>query len=659
MRGRNAIGVLFGTGDSNSQMTVKGDTVISAGYAARMISDTGSTVYPEINFSISNIIDSENGDIANIGLWNENGKNVFDGNLNISLLADNESETMNFGIVSKGGTVEVNDGLVVNAYMGADDSSDLMNYDSDQLRAIQLLDGGSLTVTSRERASVIRSNVFIRGARNTLNLDFDREGALFEGNLIADDPNGNGTDTGRDNQTTLLFKDGGTWRLDRDNSVTALKVEADGLVEFKELDPALDSFRTLEIGTLSGADAVTSRTGSLGRFVLSIDTSAPNLSDKLLIDTHTGSHIVDFNVIGGDSDAATAAGTVFAEVGDEQGEFLGAETEGKLFWNTYDVASREEDGKTLWFINTVEQSSEETATTNALNAVAASNYLLWRQENELLRDRLGELRDHGTSQKPEGLWVRVGYGETGRKGSSGFDADYTRFQFGFDHRLPTDRHAVVGVALDYRTGDVDFNSGSSDNESYGLSAYFTTYGENGVYTDAVLRYAHLSDDVVAHDSNGQRIGFDAENDAISASLEIGHRFLVDKAYFEPHVKVIAGRIFSNTEHLSNGVTVDYNDVSSVIGRIGLTAGVRISPDWQVAAKASVLKEFCGEYRAVASTSDETRSLSEEYDDTWYVFGLDTSYAVNDSTYVYGTAQYETGDGLKDTFAVTGGLRWMF
>ena len=100
-------------------------------------------------------------------------------------------------------------------------------------------------------------------------------------------------------------------------------------------------------------------------------------------------------------------------------------------------------------------------------------------------------------------------------------------------------------------------------------------------------------------------------------------------------------------------------LSSVVGRIGLTAGARITPDWQLAVKASALKEFCGTYRAEAVASDASRRLSEDYDDAWYVFGVDTTYALNDRFYVYGSAHYETGDEIRDGASVTGGLRWMF
>lgn len=255
--------------------------------------------------------------------------------------------------------------------------------------------------------------------------------------------------------------------------------------------------------------------------------------------------------------------------------------------------------------------------------------------------------------------MRTGYGKTGRKGGNGFEADYTRFQMGFDRRLGADRQVVAGFAIDYRDGNSDFNSGSYDNKAYGLSAYVTAYGDNGRYADAVLRYSRLSGEALAQDTKGTSIVFDTPDNAAAASLEVARRFLFNQMYLEPHAKVTAGRIFSSDEHLSNGVDVRFDDLSSVVGRIGLTAGARITPDWQLAVKASALKEFCGTYRAEAVASDASRRLSEDYDDAWYVFGVDTTYVLNDRFYVYGSAHYETGDEIRDGASVTGGLRWMF
>lgn len=653
------MGILFATEDEKSRMTVCGDTVIRAGFAKRMSSDQGNTVYPEKNFTISTIVDPDGGDVANIGLWNERGENDFDGNLKISLYAANETETLNFGIVSDGGVVSVKDGLIIDAYAGENENSDLLDSGSDRFRAIELMNGASLEVHSRENASVIRSNIYLRGEGNTLSLDFDREGAVFEGNIVADNPNKEIADALRKNSTTLLFKNGGRWDLDRDNYVKRLIVGNGGVVRFDALEGDAESFRTLSIGILAGEDTVSSRSADYGQFVLAIDPAAAGRSDKLVIGTHQGSHVVDFDVIGGDSAALSAVGTVFAEVTEESGQFIGAETEGKLFWSTYDVASRKEAGKTYWFIDSVEQSQEDTTTTQALNVWSSSNYLLWRQENELVRDRLGELRDHGLNESASGLWVRTGYGKTGRKGGNGFEADYTRFQMGFDRRLGADRQVVAGFAIDYRDGNSDFNSGSYDNKAYGLSAYVTAYGDNGYYADAVLRYSRLSGEALAQDTKGTSIVFDTSNNTVAASLEVGRRFLFNQMYLEPHAKVTAGRIFSSDEHLSNGVDVRFDDLSSVVGRIGLTAGARITPDWQLAVKASALKEFCGTYRAEAVASDASRRLSEDYDDAWYVFGVDTTYALNDRFYVYGSAHYETGDEIRDGASVTGGLRWMF
>ena len=237
-RGRNAIGILFATEDKDSSMTVLGDTVIKAGFAEKMLNDNADS-----SKTFSKIVNSKDGDIANIGLWNEKGTNVFDGKLQINLFAANEKDTLNFGIVSDGGVVSVKDGLIIDAYAGENENSDLLDSGSDRFRAIELMNGASLEVHSRENASVIRSNIYLRGEGNTLSLDFDREGAVFEGNIVADNPNKEIADALRKNSTTLLFKNGGRWVLDRDNYVKRLIVGNGGVVRFDALEGDAESFR--------------------------------------------------------------------------------------------------------------------------------------------------------------------------------------------------------------------------------------------------------------------------------------------------------------------------------------------------------------------------------------------------------------------------------
>lgn len=217
--------------------------------------------------TFSKIVNSKDGDIANISLRNEKGTNVFDGELQISLFAANEKDTLNFCIVSDGGVVSIKDGLIIEAYAGEDANSERLGPGLEQFRAIELMNGATLEVSSKENASVIRSDIYLRGTGNTLSLDFDREGSVFEGAILPDNPDKPGEDTVaalRNNSITLRFKNGGSRILDRDSYVKRLTVGNGGVVRFDALEGDAESFRTLSIGILAGEDTVSPRSADYG-----------------------------------------------------------------------------------------------------------------------------------------------------------------------------------------------------------------------------------------------------------------------------------------------------------------------------------------------------------------------------------------------------------
>lgn len=148
---------------------------------------------------------------------------------------------------------------------------------------------------------------------------------------------------------------------------------------------------------------------------------------------------------------------------------------------------------------------------------------------------------------------------------------------------------------------------------------------------------------------------------MSASIEIGRKFSLSPVwFFAPHVKATAGRLWFDDDQTNTGVSVIFDDMTSLLGRVGFTLGTDFSKTFQLAVRASVIKEFKGEYRATLALGAQTREQKDKYDDAWGQFGLDISYQWSDHQRLFANVLYETGAGDVDSgFILNAGLRWAF
>ena len=80
-------------------------------------------------------------------------------------------------------------------------------------------------------------------------------------------------------------------------------------------------------------------------------------------------------------------------------------------------------------------------TTNVgLSNLAAINLMTWRQENNDMNKRLGELRD---SKGEHGVWARMVRGEAEYESIKN---QYNYYQIGYDEKLSTDPNWTVGMS---------------------------------------------------------------------------------------------------------------------------------------------------------------------------------------------------------------------
>lgn len=132
----------------------------------------------------------------------------------------------------------------------------------------------------------------------------------------------------------------------------------------------------------------------------------------------------------------------------------------------------------------------ENPTNRAISDMANISLMTWRQENNDMNKRLGELRD---SKGEHGAWARMARGES-KYGSQNVKNQYNYYQVGYDEKLSTNPNWTVGVALTRTEGTSSFARGTGENKHTGFAVYGSYLNDNGSFVDLIAKYARMDND---------------------------------------------------------------------------------------------------------------------------------------------------------------------
>ena len=297
--------------------------------------------------------------------------------------------------------------------------------------------------------------------------------------------------------------------------------------------------------------------------------------------------------------------------------------------------------------------------TRPLIAVTDSQYGLYRDSLDTLRQRMGDLRFLKKKEDAAGLWARMRDGEF--SGPDSLDTRHHNFQLGFDEVV--NPKSVYGVLAERSIASSSYAYGKGKDHSLAGALYGTWFGDDGSYTDVVARYNR--DDAHVSTYGGYPDRADWRSHDISASVEYGRTIPVnDNGYFvEPQAQFQLGHLGGYDYTTLRGKTVQADGTNSAIGRIGFVAGRRGKDashpfDWYV--KASVLHEFAGD-RDLHLTADdgETMDIRKDNQGTWCTFGLGGSIRTGHGTYLYGDLERSFGGDLQKKWQVNVGVQYQF
>lgn len=299
--------------------------------------------------------------------------------------------------------------------------------------------------------------------------------------------------------------------------------------------------------------------------------------------------------------------------------------------------------------NVEEVHQESNSKLSTLSSVTALSTIQWRAEMNDLTKRMGELRD-----SPDGIgtWVRL-YGSEQEYGEQSVTQKSATVQVGADYAVGD---WVVGGAFSYTDGTTDYDGGSGDTQAYGFAVYGTWMAENGMFVDLIGKYSRLESDFDIRNMSGE-----AKNNAFSMSAEFGWRFdLTNLVYVEPQAELTYGWIMGDDFRTSNDVKVAQDDYDSLIGRVGLRAGLKFpEKKGSIYARLSGVYDFQGESEASYSKDGLTETYRNDLGGGWMEYAVGANFNLTDRTYTYVDLEKTTGGEVTEKWRWNVGVRHVF
>lgn len=296
---------------------------------------------------------------------------------------------------------------------------------------------------------------------------------------------------------------------------------------------------------------------------------------------------------------------------------------------------------------------EATNTANAaVSDMASISMMTWRQENNDMNKRLGELRD---SKGQHGAWARMARGES-KYGAQSVKNQYNYYQIGYDEKLSTDPHWTVGVALTRTEGNSTFKDGSGENNHTGVAVYGSYLGENGSFIDLIAKYSRMDNEYKTSAGVGDA---DYKTNGYSVSAEYGKRFTKDNGlWIEPQVELTYGTVGSANYMTSKDASVRQDGIDSLVGRVGFALGKNIKAG-NVYARASYLYDFDGEANVTYSKSGVTRSFEQDLGGGWWEVGIGSNINLSNATHLYFDVEKTYGGDVTTPWQWNVGVRYSF
>lgn len=571
--------------------------------------------------------------------------NISADNIYVNSTADTEGHAAGFVTMSQGqmnvhGNVEVH---ADNAIVTRGDSAMNINMDEADVNNTTKL-YGDINFSYDEETSGTKVDADV-------NINLNGEDSVWEGNTVMDWALNKDGDTTYDKikdklsvkGCNIILANGAQWNATQVPTTGTQGKEGSAYIALNKLTlndgvVNLDKMegQTLEIENLIGEGGTVNTNSLVNK--LNID----NVGKDTAITVNGSGEIADA-IYGGDATAQDLADVVTTGTGNSEKTAASQITTdegiiaGKI---TADVKDGEVTNYTV----------AKNTTNVGLSNLAAINLMTWRQENNDMNKRLGELRD---SKGEHGVWARMVRGEAEYESIKN---QYNYYQVGYDEKLSTDPNWTVGMFLTRTEGNSTFRTGSAENNHTGVGVYGSYLKDDGSFIDLVAKYARIDSDFNANGGVGSG---DYNTNGYSISAEYGKRFEQGNGFWiEPQVELTYGTVGAVDYTTSNGAKVRQEGMDSLVGRVGFSLGKDIKAG-NVYARASYLYDFDGETEVTMSRGGISDVYEQDLGGGWFEVGVGTNINLSDATHLYFDVEKTYGGDVATPWQWSAGIRYSF
>lgn len=622
----------------------------------------------KVNINADNININSHADFAAPAVWAQGGGFISLNGENINIKAEK------YGLVAfSEGKLDINGNLVVNVKNNAIDTrgNAIININTDGKHTTVL--NGDIVFETPYTDSVINSNININlsgeesswtgRAYQEYNVENEsgRHELIYSVELDTPDEYKYGDVTG----FSMNINNGASWNMTDDSFINNVTVENGGVINVQK------NVKEFNVGSLAADDkggitlnngiinlqgesqqiTVTELDGTGGTVKtnslnnkMSIDTVGKDTVGKDTAITVNGSGEIADAIYGGDATAQDLANVVTTGSGGSEKSAASQITTDEGIIAGKITADVNADGK---ITNTV---YAKNTTNLGLSNLAAINLMTWRQENNDMNKRLGELRD---SKGEHGVWARMVRGEAEYES---IQNQYNYYQIGYDEKLSTDPNWTVGMFLTRTEGNSTFRTGSAENNHTGVGVYGSYLKDDGSFIDLVAKYARIDSDFNANGGVGSG---DYNTNGYSISAEYGKRFEQGNGFWiEPQVELTYGTVGAVDYTTGNGAKVRQEGMDSLVGRVGFSLGKDIKAG-NIYARASYLYDFDGETEVTMSHSGISDVYEQDLGGGWFEVGLGANINLSDATHLYFDVEKTYGGDVATPWQWSAGMRWTF
>ena len=291
----------------------------------------------------------------------------------------------------------------------------------------------------------------------------------------------------------------------------------------------------------------------------------------------------------------------------------------------------------------------QNQTNLSISKLGALSLMTWRQENNDMNKRLGEIRD---SQGEQGIWARMSRGEA-KYGAQGVKNQYNYYQLGYDHKIADDW--ILGGAFTYTDGENNLVGGSGTNKNTGFAVYGSNLRDDGSFIDLIAKYAHMKNDFDT--IGGVGIGEYSTN-GYALSAEYGKRFQQDGFWIEPQAELTYGKVSSADFTTSEGAKVHQDSLDSLVGRLGFSLGKDVKAG-NVYVRASYLYDFKGDVAMRMSNGVASDTYDQDLGGSWWEFGVGTNLNFGKDMHFYFDVERTEGGKVDTSWQWNAGVRLSF